>query len=151
MKWFPLKRRLLSGLGPSKAKSQQANLPVQHGDKFDEATGQVYTEIQVPIPSSSDGDWTRQLRVVTEKHEQHHVGYQPLHEPDPGPFKGARSLQDQAMDTILDNVANISAEYLTMLPFPLLDWLWFELNRRSVSVHLCSMSIFDLAIPSLKT
>ncbi len=130
MNWLPLKRRLLPRLRASK--SQPAELPIRHGDKFDEATGRVYTETNIPIPSSNDLDWTRQIRVVREKYEKDHIGYEPPYEPGIRPSKGVRSLQKMVMDTTLNNIAIYTAEYLAMLPCPLLKWLWDEVNRRLV-------------------
>ncbi len=128
MDWFLLKRRRLLGL--KSFKSRQSNLPIQHGDEFDEITGQVYTETNVPIPSNSDLDWVR-LHVVKEQHEQDHLGYA-ADEPNIRPQKGVRSLQEMVMETTVDNLARYTAEYLAMLSTTVLKMLWDEVNRRLV-------------------
>lgn len=130
MKWFPIKRRFLRGLSPSKP--QRADLPVQHGDKYDEASGQVYTETSVPV-TSSDRDWTRQRRVARETRGRDHVGCDPAYGTKPRgfrPSKGVRSLQDIAIDATLANLGNITAEYLESLPLPFLDRIWDEVEQR---------------------
>ena len=128
MNWFQLKRRRLLGL--NSFKSRQPGLPIQDGDKFDEITGQVYTETNVPIPSSSDLDWVR-LHVVKEQFEQDHLGYA-AHETNIRPQKGVRSLREMVMETTVDNLAIYTAEYLAMLSTTVLKTLWDEVNRRLV-------------------
>jgi len=134
MKWSPLKRRLLLG---QRSKSQPLDLPsVGHGQKFDEATGQVYIETIVSIPSGDHLNWTQQRCQTRERYEKDFVGYQePLdgaQDPNVGSLKGARSLQDMAIETILGNIHRIDLEYLETLPSSILDRVWFEVNRRSV-------------------
>ena len=131
MNWFPLKRRLLSTVTPSK--TQQADLPVKYGDKYDESSGQVYRETYVSIPSGNDQDWARRRHVVREQHEKDHLGYEPAygaHHPRPRASKGVRSLRDIAIDSALDNVANITLEYLESLPSALADRIWSGVNQR---------------------
>jgi hypothetical protein len=132
MKWPPLKRRLL--LGQRTPKSQRVNLPpLQDGHKFDEATGQVYTETILSILSSDDRNWTRNRLVVHEKYEKDFIGYEePLNGTKISASKGARSLQDIAIECILRNIPDITQEHLQYLPSELLDRVWFEVNRRSV-------------------
>jgi hypothetical protein len=135
MKWFPLKRRLLP---PRSSNSQPADLPVKFGDKYDEASGQVYRETYVSIPSGNDQDWARKRHVVREQHEKDHLGYEPAYgteHPKTKASKGGRSLQDIVMDTVLDNIANITLEYLESLPSVLVDRIWSEVNQRSVSTN----------------
>lgn len=133
MKWFPLKRRLLLRQWPPK--SQRVDLPavVQDGHKFDEATGQVYTETIVSISSGDDRNWTRNRRVVRERYEKDFVGYEePPNDTNTGASKGARSLQDIAVESILRNLSDITLEHLECLPSQLLDRIWFEVNKRLV-------------------
>jgi hypothetical protein len=135
MKWFPLNRRLLPA--PSSSRPQRASLPVKYGDKYDEASGQVYTETYISIPSGSDQDWARMGLVVRDQHEKKNFGYESAHAASPGIIasKGSRSLQDIAMDTALDNLANITIEYLEALPTSLVNRMWRVANERSVSTH----------------
>jgi hypothetical protein len=142
MNWFPLKRRRLLGLKSSK--SRQPHLPIQDGDKFDETTGQVYTEANVSIPSSSDLNWVR-LHVVKEQSEQDHIGYT-SHEPNIRPKKGVRSLQEMVMETTVDNLAIYTAEYLAMLSTTVLKTLWDEVNRRLVISPSPHLDPFELLL-----
>jgi hypothetical protein len=148
MKWFPLKRRLLLAQRPSK--SQLVDLPpvVKDGHKFDEATGQVYIETILSIPSGDDRNWTRNRRVVRERYEKDFVGYEePLNGTNMEASKGARSLQDIAIECILQNISDITSEHLEYLPSQLLDRIWYEVNRRLVlSSKLFALGTFQLHV-----
>jgi hypothetical protein len=131
MKWFPLNLRFQPGAKPSRTRLAVL-LPVQQGDKYDEASGQVYTETSVPI-SGGDQDWTRLRRVAREERETEHIGYEPAYgakAEGARASKGARSLQDIAIDATLDYLAGISVEYLKSLPTALLDRIWDEVDQR---------------------
>jgi hypothetical protein len=134
MKWFPLKHRLLLA---QRSKPQPLDLPTaRDGQKFDEATGQVYTETIVAIASENDLNWTEKRCQTRERYEKDFVGYQEslgrARDSSPGASKGARSLQDMAIESILGNIHRIDLDYLGTLPSSLLDRVWFEVNRRSV-------------------
>lgn len=130
-----LKRRLLPKLKPSKP--QQIHLPVQYGDKFDEASGQVYRETYIAIPNGSDQDWARNRHQVREKDEESHIGYPGVPAtklPSTRASKGVQSLYDIAMVTILDNMADLDFEILQALPTSVVDRIWNEAER-SVSTR----------------
>ncbi|KAE9369630.1 hypothetical protein N431DRAFT_413850 [Stipitochalara longipes BDJ] len=132
MKWFSFKHRLVRKVGASE--EHQASLPIQHGDKFDESTGQVYTDWYVPIMDSNDQNWARRGHSVREYHEEKHMAYdsaQDIHNSVIYASKGARSLQDIAISSVSSNISNIPLDVLRSLPILLVDRLLEEVVRSS--------------------
>jgi hypothetical protein len=156
MNWLQSKRKPLftqnrSGLG---IQSQHYTLSSHH--KFDESTGQVYSESTASIQDSDDRYWTRQTRVVVGPDYRDSddgisfsgaSGGSTESETSLGAYrdyldalkntrvrglKGARSLQDCAVDCILNNISDVTFEGIACLPTTLVRRIWHAVNKRSV-------------------
>ena len=143
------RRRLLK---PSNAKAStvapnQFMLGNKH--KFDEGTGQVYSETTASIPTSHDRNWFRLPPTdVAEADFRDRRDYSRdfrsdlsmncgdnLKKPKSKPStsaKAVRSLQETAIECVIQNISNITFEAIEYLPNPLVQQIWHEANRRSV-------------------
>ncbi|KAG9230424.1 hypothetical protein BJ875DRAFT_472267 [Amylocarpus encephaloides] len=154
MKWLQSKRRLLlrqsdSSIQPMLKRPQGSLLGDQH--KFDEASGQVYTELTASILSEDDHEWTRQTRIVVkpeyrdfddpggflDNSDENEANLGAYHEYLDGlkntrvrGLNGARSLQDIAVDCILNNISDCTLEGISCLPISLVRRIWHAVNRR---------------------
>ena len=160
MKWLVRKHRLGSRQlsGGAGSDGRRDFTPWQNA-KFDESTGQVYFETTAAIQSSADRDWARQSRVVggrERRDSRQFAGYvksseDGKREGDLGKyqkhvdrvtnsrvrgFNGARSLQDTAIECLLENLSDISHEAIECLPIPIVRRLWHVIKTRLVySLH----------------
>jgi hypothetical protein len=115
--------------------------------KFDEATGQVYTETTASIQSADDRDWTRrtlgpswrdsedELQLTHSSQEGLKDYREYLHSvksPKARRFKGVRSLQATSFEIVLQHISDITLEGLECLPVQVVRRLWHAVNRRSV-------------------
>jgi hypothetical protein len=139
--------------------------------KFDETTGQIYTEETASILSADDQNWTRQSHVESDYRDyyrgyadewtspfrseesreiQHgHVGEVKISRVG---LRGAGPLQDHAIDCIVQNISAITLELVQFLPTSLLLRIWHAVVERSVPVphsgaqlkpNHCFCSVFD--------
>ncbi|KAG0647063.1 hypothetical protein D0Z07_7252 [Hyphodiscus hymeniophilus] len=123
MKWL-LPRRNRVNVRPEAA----SQIPYT---KFDESSGQIYSETTATIPTSDDRNWARDSRIVKgasyldeEDYERyarrlgggrgnlvrHHERLDGLKNSRIRGFRGSRSLQDAAIECILENIADITLE-----------------------------------------
>jgi hypothetical protein len=143
------RRRLLK---PSNAKASTVEpnrfmLGDQH--KFDEETGQVYSETTASIPSSHERNWFRLpsttcAEVDFRDNQDYRRSFQSdlsvncgnsLKEPRAKrsmSSKGVRSLQETAIECIIHNISNVTSEVIEYLPNQLVQRIWHEAKRRSV-------------------
>jgi hypothetical protein len=121
--------------------------------KFDESTGQVYSETTAAIQSSDDQGWDRISRVVrgpSYRDDQLYEEYVKNWDKSKAPenlgeyqryldgvknskvrgLKGARSLQDAAIECLLQNISEITLEAIECLPNQIVRQLWHAINQR---------------------
>lgn len=121
--------------------------------KFDESTGQIYSEIIAPIQSSDDQGWHYRSRIVVgPSYRDNHLYEKYLrkwgktqHPATLGEYqryldgfknsqaigsRGARSLQDAAIECILQNISDITLEGIACLPIHIVRRLWHAVNQR---------------------
>jgi hypothetical protein len=143
------RRRLLK---PSNAKAStiepnQFMLGNKH--KFDEGTGQVYSETTASIPTSNDRNWFRLPPTAIAEADfrderDYGMGFQPELSMNCGDSlkkprakrsrraKAVRSLQETAIECVIQNISNVTFEAIEYLPNQLIQQIWHEANRRSV-------------------
>lgn len=108
-----------------------------HNSKFDESTGQVYTESTTAIQRSDDRNWTQwhqKIAVPTCNDADYTRG-----EVDPGQTpnsRGAQSLQASAIRCILQNLSDLTVELLESLPIHLIRRIWDGVIRTLVYLVL---------------
>jgi hypothetical protein len=151
MKWLQSKRRLL--LKPRKSLKAPRGNTLRDHHKYDESTGQVYSETTAEIQGADDRNWTNQTHVVAGPDyrwsdestaffcdsDEKEVNIGAYHDHLDGlkntrlkRFKGARSLQDAAVECILHNISDVTLEGLACLPTPLVRRIWHAVNKRLV-------------------
>jgi hypothetical protein len=117
--------------------------------KFDEETGQVYSETTLSIPNSHDRNWFRLPSTPTAEvdfrdEQDYRRNFQsdlsincgnsfkkPRAKRSMG-AKGVRSLQETAIECIIHNISNVTFEVIEYLPSQLVQRIWHEAKRRSV-------------------
>lgn len=131
----------------STAKPNQFMLGDKH--KFDEETGQVYSETTASIPTSHDRNWFRLPPTAIAKADfrderDYSRGFRSelsmncgdnLKKPKPKrprSAKAVRSLQETAIECVIQNISNVTFEAIEYLPNQLVQRIWNEANRRSV-------------------
>ncbi|KAK0101547.1 hypothetical protein ONS95_006714 [Cadophora gregata] len=131
MKWLLSKHRLVlkrsrHGCDPGPVAPPGAGLL-----KFDESSGQMYTETTISTRSSEARNWTRPHRMSLKsiKHQ-------------PRPRKGTRSLVDAAIETILENLVDVTFEGVDCLPKKLVLRIWILASERYV-IPFCVWEIFS--------
>ena len=100
-------------------------------DRFDEATGQVYSEMIASIPSSCERNWHAQEILPMGTMKAHRLR----------PSKGSRSLRDTAIQCVLRNISDVTQEVISHLPNSIVQLLWNELDTRYVYVGFHSMAV----------
>jgi hypothetical protein len=98
--------------------------------KFDETTGQVYTETTASIQSADDRDWTR--RTLAGELQNGGGNLDSLKPSKRGGSKGPRSLQAASFNTVLQHISDVTLEALEYLPIQVVRRLWRAVNGRSV-------------------
>ena len=95
--------------------------PVQpRHSSYDSDTGQIYSESQVHVSSRHHSDWIGELRTPSlEKRTQPH-GH------------GARSLFETAKIKVAAESRNLSAEHLSMVPWPIGKQIWEDITMRRI-------------------
>ncbi|CZR57544.1 uncharacterized protein PAC_07433 [Phialocephala subalpina] len=99
--------------------------------KFDDQTGQMFTETTVAMPAQSDINWPYRTGLAAS----------PI---SAGRRKGARSLVAIALETIMQNVTNLTFDVLEPLPRRLLQQVWEQVRQRSVIVPRPLSSSYSL-------
>lgn len=155
MKWLlPRRRKTL--------RETRAEYRVPRGNqKFDESTGQIYTESIAAIQTTDDRNWARKGRLVARPSYRDNVLYADYVKAwgkgttgqDLGEYrqyldelknsrskglKGARSLQDSAIECILENISDVTLEGIQCLPHQIVRQVWYAVNKRLVesTLHL---------------
>jgi len=118
--------------------------------RFDETTGQIYTEVTTAIRSSDDRDWDRNSRLVAgpayrsiedcEENakswkqpgdlDEYHAYMDNVKNSKVRGLKGSRSLLDAAIECILQNISDITLEGIECLPLQIVRQLWHAVNKR---------------------
>lgn len=111
--------------------------------KFDESTGQMYSEITAAIQSTDDGNWHSQAINLTDDSCAEARSWQnsPSTRADRRAHqqslncvnsagRGTRSLQESAMECILKNISDVTLEVLKYLPSVILKRIWQTLISR---------------------
>ena len=121
--------------------------------KFDENTGQIYNETTVAIRTDHDRGWDRASRVVLGpsfrdtadsdgylrnwravedsrdlKDYRNHLDS--IKSSKVRGLRGTRSLQDAAIECILQNISDITSEGIRCLPVHIVRQLWHTVNMR---------------------
>ena len=92
---------------------------------YDSDTGQIYSESQVHVSSRHHSDWIGELKTPSlEKRAQPHE-------------HGARSLFAMAKIKVAAESRNLTADHLSMVPWPTGKQIWEDVRlRRSESFHI---------------
>jgi hypothetical protein len=154
MNWLQSRRKLLLGRNRYNLSMKKQDYTVNSHHKFDESTGQVYTENTLSIQNSDDQYWARQTKVVIGpeyRDSEDNVSFSEASgesrdsEASLGAYhdylnelkntrirglKGARSLQDCAVDCILENISDVTFEGIACLPITLVRRIWHAVNKR---------------------
>lgn len=156
MKWFR------TSSNSRRLQAQAVAVPPSNHHKFDEQTGQVYTETTAALTSDTDRDWLHQapsrvnwddfevprvrddasgrlaiIRDVILKKKKRDRIFKANKEAFIAAFrkrkvKGPRSLADLALETILRNVRDLDIEMLDEVPIRLLELIWDHIKHRLV-------------------
>jgi hypothetical protein len=107
--------------------------------KFDEATGQVYTERIAPIQCADDRDWVHWLYRQHVFSPQSAAGDDQIDEiwedDDEDIRVGARSLKETAIGCILRNIVDLKLEMIEDLPITVRYQLWDAIKKRLVYLN----------------
>ncbi|KAH7395674.1 hypothetical protein BKA64DRAFT_64684 [Cadophora sp. MPI-SDFR-AT-0126] len=120
MKWPRSKHRLLL----SRSRQDIGRHPVVSSAghvKFDESSGQMYSETTISTQSNEERDWTRPHRMSV-KSVKHQLRSQ----------NGTRSLVNSAVETILENLTDLTFEGIDCLPKRLVLRIWILASERYV-------------------
>ena len=162
MKWLVSKRKQ-----SLKQRNLRPKTETVHNQKFDEATGQIYTEKTASIQSSDDRDWPWQTPMVAMSDIRDSVDYyEYLKAWEMGRsvenlggyqsyldalknfrvigFKGARTLQNSAIECILKNIEDITFEVIECLPRHIVRRVWRAVNQRSVIFSICFTQMYHI-------
>lgn len=85
--------------------------------KFDDQTGQMFTEVTVAIPSQSDINWPYSVGLVALPRSTERR-------------KGTQSLVAIALETIMHNITNLTIDVLEPLPGRLVQQIWEQIEQR---------------------
>jgi hypothetical protein len=106
--------------------------------KYDDTTGQVFEETIAVFEVSGDLLWAQ-----THRKELKHQEFESAELEQWGTsfsecfggrvVRGARSLQDAAVECVLQNISDVTLEGIECLPIQLVKRIWDQLHRRSVS------------------
>ncbi|PVH76033.1 hypothetical protein DL98DRAFT_518262 [Cadophora sp. DSE1049] len=130
MKWPLSRHRLLLSRSRHDFDRVPVASPAGHL-KFDESSGQMYTETTISTQSNEERDWTRPHRMSLKS-----VKHQPR------PQKGTRSLVDSAIETILENLIDLTFEGVDCLPKKLVLRIWILASERYI-IPFCVWEIFS--------
>ena len=139
----------------SAAGSERSDVTRWNFAKYDESTGQVYLETTAAIRTSDDRDWARDSRMVKGADYRDDQEYEEYVRSPGGErkdlenyqkrldrlkdsrikgSKGARSLQDAAIECILENISDITLEGIECLPISIVRRIWHAVNKRLVAI-----------------
>jgi len=140
--------------------------------KFDENSGQIYNETTVAIRSGDDRGWDRTGRVVVGPSYRDTGDYEVYlrnwrANKDTGDIddyrnymdsvknskvrglRGARSLQDAAIECILQNISDITLEGIECLPVQIVRRVWHAVNKRQVYRISLTQIVFKFCFQGL--
>lgn len=122
MKWSLTRHRLLPGR--SRREQSRPILTVSN-EHFDESSGLVYSETSVPAQTAADRNWAWQLKPRSS------YSYRRLTSTT-APVRGSRPLLDYAIESILENITDLTLEGLECLPTKMVAKIWSLANERSI-------------------
>ncbi|RDW63981.1 hypothetical protein BP5796_10483 [Coleophoma crateriformis] len=132
MKWPALRR---------KARPLRSVLGATVQQRYEEATGQIFTEHIVPMQTSSDEGWTKQEPVIPRpsyaSQDSRTVKRSRTEQVKPtssGVRRGAKPLTDTVIEFLVRNLEQLTTEALECLPRPIVQRVWQEASTR------CSIS-----------
>ncbi|KAH6721409.1 hypothetical protein BKA61DRAFT_567997 [Leptodontidium sp. MPI-SDFR-AT-0119] len=131
MKWLLSKHKLLLRRSRYDHEQVSSALPAGHF-KVDASSGQMFTEKTISTVSSEERNWTRPRRVSRKS-----TGITQTQ-----PIKGVRSLQNAAIETIIENMMDLTFEGVDCLPRKLVLRIWDLANERYV-IPFCVWTIFS--------
>lgn len=123
--------------------------------KYDKATGQIYIETTTPAQGSSDRDWAWESHMLKGASSQDNDLYtefvrswedskvgidlgeskkriDKLKDSRVKTLRGTRSLQDAAIECIVQNISDVTIDGIEWLPAPIVRRLWHAINERLV-------------------
>lgn len=110
------RRPLLAHARPSRSTQGGSKGPL-HNQAYDVHTGQVFSEVEVPVSKKQSSDWIGELKT-------------------PGLVKsrlanarGARSLFDMAKTTVTRHIRSIHSHYLAEVPWEIAEQIWNEVTE----------------------
>lgn len=132
MRWLQAKSTTLS-----QSRRRIAPPPPPANQRFDDQTGQIYTETTVDATRPSDFNWSHQTDISRGKEPPQRT--RPLRN-----LSGSRSLVDIALESILQNTHNLSVGVLQDVPPVLLSKIWAQVQARSVRGSLLGEENADI-------
>jgi hypothetical protein len=156
MKWLLPKRHRSKGWPGDNERSN-----ITRWNKFDNSTGQIYLETTAAIRTSDDLSWARDsqlLKTADYRDDQDYDDYfkslggggkdlgkhqkqlDGLKNSRVRNLKGARSLQDAAIECVLQNISDITLDGIECLPLPIVRRIWHAVNKRFVSLYTLPFS-----------
>ncbi|KAG4436627.1 hypothetical protein IFR05_007885 [Cadophora sp. M221] len=131
MKWPLSKHKLLLRRSCYDHEQVSSALPAAYF-KVDASSGQMYTEKTISTVSSEERNWARPRRMSRKSTG---ITYTQ-------PLKGVRSLQNAAIETIIENMMDLTFEGVDCLPRKMVLRIWDLANERYV-IPFCVWTIFS--------
>lgn len=138
---------LLQRGGSTSAENEHLDSRQWAGHKFDSTTGQVFTERTASVTSSNDQNWTRRTRLVYGRNEADEFKQTEkarawenkrlarnggLQNSVLKPRGGTRSLQSIALESVVQNISDVTADSFVYLPVTLVKRIWDVVRKRLV-------------------
>ncbi|CAL3971664.1 hypothetical protein PZA11_004981 [Diplocarpon coronariae] len=117
MKWPITKHRLLH----RRIRHEKRTALPASDQRFDESSGQIYTETTISMQSREDRDWSQRIRHKPLALDPHYGAVRAM---------GSRSLRDTAIETIVGSLADLTLEWVEELPLHLKCRIWKLANER---------------------
>ncbi|PBP18720.1 CBS domain-containing protein [Diplocarpon rosae] len=117
MKWSTTKHKLLH----RKLRCEERSVLPASNQKFDESSGQIYTETIISMQSREDRNWSQRIRNKPVTLDPHHGAVRAM---------GSRSLRDTAIEAIVGSLADLTLEWVEELPIHLKCRIWKLANER---------------------
>lgn len=130
--------------------------------KYDERTGQIFTETTLRILGSRDGAWTRRTRVLYERSDTEdeknrkeaktwdarRLGRVEFSNRNVviarlGAREGSRTLQSTALEQVIQNISDLTIHSFEYLPITLVKRIWDIARKRYVEFKKVLLFIND--------
>lgn len=89
--------------------------------KFDEASGLMFTEKTISAVSNEERNWSRPLHMTPKGAKRAAT---------PQPAQGTRSLFNSALEEVVENLMNVSLEWIERLPTRFALQIWNLASER---------------------